>query len=312
MMVGAGSGPSGRQRQALPLANDQVALRLEEVADLLQTQDANPFRVRAYRAAAETVRDLPRHAHEILQTEGPEGLQRLAGIGESLARSIEQLVQTGRLGLLDRLRGTGAEGILATVPGIGRRLAGRIHDELAIESLAELETAAHDGRLARVEGLGRRRIQMIRESLAGRFRRRPQVREPARRQDPAVQPPVSELLDVDREYRRKAEAGGLARIAPRRFNPTGAAWLPVLHTERAGRHYTALFSNTARAHEMGATHDWVVIERDDDGGRGQWTVVTARMGAVTGRRVVRGRERECRVHYESGPVGEQGTLFESA
>jgi hypothetical protein len=292
------------------LTNDQVALRLEEVADLLQAQDANPFRVRAYRAAAETVRGLPRTAHDILEAEGPEGLEHLAGIGESLARSIEQLVQTGRLGLLDRLRGTSIEDVLATVPGIGPRLAGRIHDELAIDSLAALETAAHDGRLARVEGLGRRRIQMIRESLAGRARR--PRREPPRQPEPAGEVSVSELLDVDREYRRKAEAGGLARIAPRKFNPTGAAWLPVLHTQREGRHYTALFSNTARAHELGATRDWVIIERDDDRGRGQWTVVTARMGAVAGRRVVRGRERECRTLYETWPAGGQGSLFESA
>jgi hypothetical protein len=294
-----------------PLANDQVARCLEEVADLLQAQDANPFRVRAYRAAAGTVRGLARPAHEILGAEGPEGLERLAGIGESLARSIEQLVQTGRLGLLDRLRGTSVEDVLATVPGIGPRLAARIHEELAIDSLADLQGAAYDGRLARVEGLGRRRIQMIRESLAGRFRGRARAEGPGRAA-PAEQPPVSELLDVDREYRSKAEAGRLARIAPRRFNPTGAAWLPVLHTERAGRHYTALYSNTARAHELGATRDWVIIERDDDGGRGQWTVVTARMGAVAGRRVVRGRERECKALYESRPNGEQGSLFETA
>jgi hypothetical protein len=295
----------------LPLGNAQVALHLEEVADLLQAQDANPFRVRAYRTAAETVRGLPRAAHEILETEGPEGLQRLAGIGASLARSLEQLVQTGRLGLLDRLRGTSVEDILATVPGIGRRLAGRIHDELAIDSLAELQSAAYDGRLARVEGLGRRRIQMIRESLAGRLRGGPRPEGP-RRQEPPADVPVSELLDVDREYRRKAEAGVLARIAPRKFNPTGAAWLPVLHTQREGRHYTALFSNTARAHELGATRDWVVIYRDDDGGRGQWTVVTARMGVVAGRRVVRGRERECKALHDAWPAGEQGRLFEGA
>jgi hypothetical protein len=288
------------------VANDQVALRLEEVAGLLEAQNANPFRVRAYRAAADTVRGLARPAHEILDAEGAEGLEHLAGIGESLARSIEQLVRTGRLGLLDRLRGTGVEVILATVPGIGPRLAGRIHDELAVESLADLETAAWDGRLAGVEGLGRRRVQMIRESLAGRSRKGPPAAGRLRERPPQEEPPVEELLDVDREYRRKAEAGGLARIAPRRFNPTGAAWLPVLHTERSGRHYTALFSNTARAHELAATRDWVVIVRDDDGGRGQWTVITSRMGALAGRRVVRGRERECK----AVPTGEQGNLFE--
>ena len=103
---------------------------------------------------------------------------------------------------------------------------------------------------------------------------------------------MSELLDVDREYRRKAEAGGLARIAPRKFNPTGAAWLPVLHTQREGRHYTALFSNTARAHELGRTKDWVVIYFEHDGHEDQCTVVTEYSGPLAGKRVVRGREGE--------------------
>jgi putative hydrolase len=67
----------------------------------------------------------------------------------------------------------------------------------------------------------------------------------------------------------------------------------VLHTERGTRHYTALFSNTARAHELGTTHDWVVIFRDDRDGHGQWTVITTRFGPLQGQRVVRGREPEC-------------------
>jgi putative hydrolase len=111
-------------------------------------------------------------------------------------------------------------------------------------------------------------------------------------------PSVDELLDVDREYRERAAAGTLARIAPRRFNPGRESWLPVLHTERAGREYTALYSNTARAHELSATRDWVVIYRDDQGGRGQWTVVTARRGPLAGRRVVRRREQACAELYE--------------
>ena len=51
----------------------------------------------------------------------------------------------------------------------------------------------------------------------------------------------------------------LATIAPRRFNPTGESWLPVLHTSRGDWHVTALYSNTARAHELGRTRDWVVL-----------------------------------------------------
>ena len=54
---------------------------------------------------------------------------------------------------------------------------------------------------------------------------------------------------------------------------------------------------TARAHEMRTTHDWVVIYRDDHGGHGQWTVITSTMGKLTGRRIVRGREAECRAFH---------------
>jgi putative hydrolase len=87
-------------------------------------------------------------------------------------------------------------------------------------------------------------------------------------------------------------------VAPRRFNPEGKAWLPILHAERNGRHYTALYSNTSRAHEAGALRDWVVVYRDDKKLGGTWTVITARVGPLKGRRVVRGREVECAAYYE--------------
>jgi hypothetical protein len=108
----------------------------------------------------------------------------------------------------------------------------------------------------------------------------------------AAAPPVSELLDVDREYREKVAAGALPLIAPRRFNPTGEAWLPVLHTRRGARRYSALFSNTARAHRTGKTRDWVVLYCDDGRGEQQYTVITATRGPWLGRRVVAGRETE--------------------
>ena len=57
----------------------------------------------------------------------------------------------------------------------------------------------------------------------------------------------------------KAAAGSLRKIAPKRFNPKDETWLPVLHTRRGDWHFTVLYSNTQRAHELGKTHDWVVI-----------------------------------------------------
>lgn len=274
-------------------ANGDIAARLDEVAELLDAQQASRFRVEAYRRGAGTVRALEAPVAELLESGGLRALEALPAIGPTLARAIESLVRTGRLPLLDRLRGEAdPEHVLATVPGIGTVLAHRLHEELGIEGLHDLEAAAHDGRLASLEGFGPQRLSGIRDALAGRLGR---VRVP----HPAgtAVPPIRELLHVDAEYRRRARAGTLPRIAPRRFNPSGAAWLPVLHTTRGAREYTALFSNTARAHQLRRTDDWVVIYHDGAGPEGQCTVVTARDGPLRGHRVVRGREGECLRHY---------------
>jgi len=69
------------------------------------------------------------------------------------------------------------------------------------------------------------------------------------------------------------------------------------HFLREGWHFNALFSNTARAHELGKTRDWVVIYYEKDGHENQHTVVTETHGPMKGRRVVRGLEKECLAHY---------------
>jgi len=281
--------------------NTGVAGRLEEVARVLEDQHANPYRVRAYRRAAETLRRLERPVAEVLAERGLPGLQAFPGIGESLARSIRDIVVTGRLPMLDRLRGrSDPVALLSSVPGIGRRTAERLHHDLGIDTLEELESAAHDGRLATVEGFGEKRLAGVRDSLAQRLGR---IRRPAEATADA-EVPVSELLDVDREYREKAASGVLRRIAPKRLNPSGEAWLPVLHTTRRERHYTALYSNTPRAHSLGATRDWVVLYYDGGRGERQATVITARRGPLLGRRIVRGREDECARYYQ-GAVEEE-------
>ena len=190
--------------------------------------------------------------------------------------------------MLDRLRGDHDPiALLTSVPGIGKALAWKLHDDLGLESLEGLENAAHDGRLENIAGLGAKRMAGIRDSVAHRLGR-------VRRHTPTAAPTVesaessvTELLDVDAEYRREAAADALKRIAPRRFNPTGEAWLPVLHTTRGQRHYTALFSNTARAHELHKTHDWVVLYYDGHDGEQQCTVITSEFGRLKGLRIVR-------------------------
>jgi putative hydrolase len=280
--------------------NNQVAGRLEEVARLLQEQRANPFRVEAYLKAARVVRQLDHPITEIVRSKGVEGLTELPSIGESLARSIHQLVISGRMPMLERLRGeSDPVSILSSVPGIGNVTARRLHDRLGIDSLEELEAAAHDGRLRTIAGLGPKRIAGIRDSLAtrlGRVRARPSNQH-------LEQPSVAEILDVDREYRSEAAKDSLPKIAPRRFNPSHEAWLPILHTARGERHYTVVFSNTARAHQFRRTRDWVVIYYDVGDGERQCTVITAPHGLLKGKRIVRGRETECVAYYFPDAAG---------
>jgi hypothetical protein len=287
--------PAPAERPVAP-SNEDVARALAEVGELLAARGANPFRVRAYRNAADSVRRLARPLAAILEGEDLAGLERVPGIGRSLARSIERMVRTGRLPVLERLRSQSTpERLFATIPDLGPQLARRIHEQLGVSTLAELERAAWDGRLGAVPGMGPKRLAAVRESLAGRLRGRSGPR-PAQ-SEPGDAPPVAELLDVDREYRLLAEANRLPRIAPRRFNPTEEAWLPVLRTQRGDRLYSAAYCNTARAHELGTLRDWVVILVRRAGARGRFTVITGSYGRLAGRRIVLGRAAECAEHY---------------
>ena len=130
---------------------------------------------------------------------------------------------------------------------------------------------------------------MIGATLAERLGRPVIDREPSAED----LPPVSLLLEVDRMYREKAAAGQLRMIAPKRFNPKGIAWLPILHARHDDWHFTALFSNTKTAHQLDKTEDWVVIYFHREGqSEGRSTVVTESRGPMAGKRVVRGREGE--------------------
>jgi Holliday junction resolvasome RuvABC DNA-binding subunit len=283
--------------------NEEIAQVLERIADLLEMQDENPFRIRAYRNGASSVKQADESLADMVREEGTETLQDLPNIGEGLASAIAEYVNRGRSSMLDRLEAeVSPADLFAQVPGIGEELAQRVATELDIDSLEELEQAAHDGRLEEIEGFGPKRVETVQVGLAGmlsraaqrRFREAASGEEAEKKSEP---PPVDLLLEIDAEYRRRAEAGELRKIAPRRFNPEGEAWLPIMNAEREGWEFTVLYSNTARAHELGTTHDWVVIYYRREGIEDQVTVVTETSGPLGGKRVVRGREAECRDYY---------------
>jgi predicted flap endonuclease-1-like 5' DNA nuclease len=273
--------------------------RLREAAALLSHQQDNPYRVAAYRRAADAVAALDQDLRDMMDEGGIEALEEIPGIGRGIAAALAEMARTGRWTYLDRLRGSGEpQDVFCAIPGVGPELAKRLHDTLQVETLEQLEAALYDTDVKKVAGVGPRRLAILRASLAQMLARVRSVRT-----TPADEPTVDVLLDVDREYRAKVEANELRKIAPKRFNPKAEAWLPILHTSRGKWHFTALFSNTARAHELGKVRDWIVIYfHSDSGGEAQRTVVTETRGVLAGQRVVRGRERECLSFYEDGAI----------
>lgn len=285
----------GHADRVAPPDNDGIAARLREFADLIEPQSDNAFRVRAYREAAQTLATLDRPIAAIFKTGGIEALDALPTIGPSIGAAIAEMLVTGGWRQLERMRGDlTAERLFSSLPGVGPTLAARFADRPDCETLEDLERVLSDPASV-IEGIGPRRRAGLLAVLRERLTRLRRVGvHPA-------EPDVATLLDADRLYRERAMAGGLRMIAPRRFNPDGRAWLPVIHATRGPWHVTALYSNSALAHRLDRCKDWVVLyfHRDAES-ENRRTVVTETRGPLTGRRVVRGREDECLAHYGAG------------
>ncbi len=148
------------------ITNAEVAQRFREVADLLEIEGANPFRIRAYRNAARTIEEWPAPV-EVLAREGPEALDAIPGVGADLAGKIVELARTGRLAALGRLEREVPPGVavLMRVPGIGPRRARLLHERLGVRSLAQLERAATTGRVRGLPGFGPRTEAQVLEAL---------------------------------------------------------------------------------------------------------------------------------------------------
>jgi DNA polymerase/3'-5' exonuclease PolX len=116
-MLSPSAGPPARR-------NEAITARLREAARLLERQKANPFRVRAFRRAADMIAKLPDDIGELVTRGGAEALRGLPGIGPGIAAAVHEILATGRWGLLERLRGTlDPEQLLRSIPGVGRVLA---------------------------------------------------------------------------------------------------------------------------------------------------------------------------------------------
>ena len=149
----------------MPKTNADLAAAFEQTADLLELQNANPFRVRAYRNAARVVGELKLDlAAQVAQG---KPLPKLPGIGADLAGKIEEFARSGHLALLDRLRKEMPAGVaeMLQLPGLGAKRVRALYDELHVTSLPQLLRAARDGRIRALPGFGERSEQRIAEAI---------------------------------------------------------------------------------------------------------------------------------------------------
>src|SRR2546425_1391582 len=150
------------------MQNAEIARLLGEVADLLEISAGNPFKVRAYRNAARTVADHPDPLSELVKDEAFD-LTDLPGIGGSIAKEITALLETGTLPQRQQLVATIPPGLLdlLRIPGLGPKRVKLFHDELKVNSVADLKRALEAGKIAKLGGFGPKLLEKIREGVAG-------------------------------------------------------------------------------------------------------------------------------------------------
>ena len=189
--------------------NADVASLFDRIADLLEIRGDNPFRVRAYRNAARTVGEWPSSLSEILSRTG--SLPRMPGIGADLDGKIREILTTGHLSTLDKLREAFPPHLtdLLEIPGLGPRKVQALYEELGIHDMAGLSRALRDHRIAGLSGFGEKSEERIAKSVASRLAkvRRYRLAEAARQAAPLLG-----ILRSVRGVREAVVAGSFRRM----------------------------------------------------------------------------------------------------
>ena len=189
--------------------NTEIASLFDELADLLELQGANAFRLRAYRNASRTIGSLPEAISDLAQG-GPKALQSIQGIGKDLSEKLMTVVESGELPQLEELREQIPTGVvmMLRIPGIGPKKVATIFNELGVTTLEQLREAAEQGQVARLKGFGAKTASAILEGLD-------QVEQSAQRvyhadARPIVEQIVEALSELD-EVTQVSVAGSFRR-----------------------------------------------------------------------------------------------------
>lgn len=200
------------------MENQIIASIFNQIADLLDIQGENPFRIRSYRAAARMIEDLPENLASA-RSDGKD-LTELPGIGRELSEKIDEIIKTGKLGFLDELKAKLPPGLpeLLQLEGVGPKKVKLFYEDAGIDSIESLEEAARSGRLRDLNRMGVKSeakiIQAIENYLktAGRFRLDIGFLE-AEKIIQALRPAADELVAAGSLRRRRDTVGDLDILA---------------------------------------------------------------------------------------------------
>ncbi|MHB1121872.1 MAG: DNA polymerase/3'-5' exonuclease PolX [Ramlibacter sp.] len=193
----------------MTVVNADVAAVFSRIADLLEVQGANPFRIRAYRNAARNVGELGRSVAAMV--EAGEDLDQLPGIGPDLAGKIGEIVATGTCEQLERLRQELPPAIteLLAIPRLGPKRVRTLHQELGVKTIAELLRCARGGRIRAVPGFGPTMERLILEAASARLAQERRLKLPVAAQ--IAEGLLGELRAVP-GVRQAVAAGSLRRM----------------------------------------------------------------------------------------------------
>ncbi len=262
----------------MPVTNSDIAEVLNRIAELLELEGANPFRIRAYRNAARTVTGLSRSIGSML-TEGAD-LSELPGIGKDLAAKITEISETGHLRFLDEIEGRTPPGLakLLGVPGLGPKRVQALYTALGVDDLDKLAAAAKAGKLRRLPGFGAKSEEKI---LRGLKTRGAEEHRMAWSRAEEVALPLVDYLTAVRGVKQVTVAGSYRRhretVGDLDILATAAEGAPVIERFVA-------YEDVAEVVSQGATRSTVVL----------------RNGLQVDLRVVRAASYGAALHYFTG------------
>lgn len=149
----------------MPVRNSEIAEALNKLADLLEIEGENRYRIRAYRNASRTVESMSRNLADMVRD--GEDLSKLPGIGDAISAKIAEIVETGRMGALEQEQKKLPSALtdMLKIPALGPKRVHAIYDKLKVSSRKELECAAKSGQIRDLEGFGEKTEKKILEYL---------------------------------------------------------------------------------------------------------------------------------------------------